>query len=105
MNEYEAIFRRGLRAPSVILEELDRGRHGARQVRGGLQALAVDHLPLQVPEDDVARRRGDVVARERIAAHGQIIASAARQRPYSSATGRTLYMPRPRLTTLNRPFG
>ena len=105
MNEYEAIYRRGFRAPSVILEELDRGRHGAGQVRGRLQALAVDHVPLQVPEDDIARRRGNVVARERIAAHRQIIPGAARQRPYSSATGRTLYMRRPRLTTLNRPFG
>src|SRR5580692_3636249 len=100
MNEYESIYRRGLRAPSVILEEIDRGRHGAGQVRGRLQALAVDHLPLQVPEDDVARRRGDVVAREGIAAHGQIIAGAVSQGPYSSATGRTLYMALPRLTTL-----
>ena len=70
MNENEAILRRGLRVPSVILEERDSGRHGARQVRGGLQALAVDQLPLQVPDGDVARRRGDVVAREGVAAHG-----------------------------------
>jgi hypothetical protein len=88
-----------------VLEEPDSGRHGARQVRGGLQALAVDQLPLQVPDDHVGRRRGDVVAREGVAAHGQIMASAATQRPYSSARGRTLYRLRPRLTALRGRIG
>lgn len=90
-DEHETIFRYAFRPPSFALESLDSYRHCAGKVAGWPQALAFDHLPVQVPQHDVARRRCCVEGRKCIAAHAVILLSRAGRCPSSSRGGLTLY--------------
>jgi hypothetical protein len=53
--------------------------------------LAVEHVPVHIPEDDVARRRRFVEGAESVADHRRIVTSCGRVRPFSRGAPRTLY--------------
>src|ERR1700704_4505327 len=50
-------------------------------------------MPLQIPQDHVARCGGGVVAREGVAAHGRDSVGRRRSRLFSAGARRTLYGP------------
>ena len=55
LDEGEPEPRLGLDLPSVAGQALDRRRHGAGWVRGGIQATRLDHLPLKAKHSHPAR--------------------------------------------------
>jgi hypothetical protein len=70
-NEHKTIFRAALGLPSFAREAVYSRRHCAGEVRAVLQALAVEDMPVQVPQDHVARRRRFVEGGEGVSAHAR----------------------------------
>lgn len=90
-KEHEAVMRVAFCGPTLTSKPLDGGPHGAGQIRRGLEALTLDHLPLQIPEDEVARRGGMVECGEGVAAHAADCRGDCEVGPFSSRYPCTLY--------------
>ena len=69
----------------------DSGCHGSGQVGIWLQALALDHTPVQIPGDHVARRRRFVEGGESVATHVADCGERRRGRLFSIGRSETLY--------------
>lgn len=87
----EAEVGRTFRVPPFPPRLLDRLHHRRIAVAAGLDGSAIDHLPLNAPENEVARRTILEVDVTSAAAHAKDSEHEHARRPYSSLDARLLY--------------
>jgi hypothetical protein len=90
-NERETEPRLRLDLPTIDAQALDRRNHCAVWVRGGLELLRLDHLPLKAEHDHPARCAVVGIYLVAISAHPADCREGLRVASTSSPASRTLY--------------